>query len=418
MACDLIDVGDVLERARKGVLARGGSRGDRTKLVWNRIGVDAIRRSGVLLGETIGRAEAELAFRRVGGKARPFVDGVSQFAAQLVDLRGREQRRVVHRMPSNRQAPALDGEGENHRRALGVSVGALERGDHVAEVVAAKIADQGRQRCILVGLEDPGKRLAITGGRVIDDERANLGTALTQQTLVLGVRHAVDAALQRLTARQGEGLAQPRPVLDDLDLPTVVAEDVGKFLRAHTRNHAVEALTIEIDDPGQLPEPACGRIGQRLPDVALIQLGIAEQRHEATAGRDIEVRSHVAVDDAGEEGRSGTKTNGSSREVDRIGVLRARGIGLQTTKIAELRQVIAIETPEQVVDRMQHRRGVRLDGHPIAGLQPVEVERGHRRHHRGRRGLVATDLERVTRRSLVVGVVDHACREPEHAALN
>ena len=321
-------------------------------------------------------------------------------------------------MPSNRKAPALDGKGEDHRRALGVSVGALERSDHVAEVVTAKIANQSRQRCVLVGLEDAGKRLAIAGGRVVNDERADLCTALAQQTLVLGVRHAIDAALQRLATRQGEGFAEARTVLDDLDLPTVIAEDVGKFLRAHTGNHAVEALTIEIDDPGQLPESACGRIGQCLPDVALIQLGIAEERHEPTAGRDIEVCTHVAVDDTGEERCSGTKTNRPSREIDRIGVLRARGIGLQATKIAQLRQVVAIEAPEQIVDRMQHRRGVRLDGYPIAGLQPVEVERGHRRHHRGRRSLVATDLERVARRPLVVGVVDHARREPEHAALN
>ena len=89
MARDLIDVGDVLQRARERVLTRGGPRCDGTKLVWNRIRVDAIRRSGVVVGETIGRAETELAFRRVGSKARSFVDGVSQFASQLVDLRGR-----------------------------------------------------------------------------------------------------------------------------------------------------------------------------------------------------------------------------------------------------------------------------------------------------------------------------------------
>ena len=70
--------------------------------MWNRIGVDAIRRSGIVLGQTIGRAETELAFRSVGSEARPFVDGIGQLAAQLVDLRGREQRRVVHRVTGNR----------------------------------------------------------------------------------------------------------------------------------------------------------------------------------------------------------------------------------------------------------------------------------------------------------------------------
>ena len=50
--------------------------------------------------------------------------------------------------------------------------------------------------------------------------------------------------------------------------------------------------------------------------------------------------------------------------------------------------------------------------------QVGEVQRGHQRHHRRRRRLVAADLERVALRPLAVRVVDDPHREPEHTPLD
>ena len=43
--------------------------------------------------------------------------------------------------------------------------------------------------------------------------------------------------------------------------------------------------------------------------------------------------------------------------------------------------------------RVQHRRGVRLDRHPVPAAQVLEPQRGHDRHHRGAGRLVAADLQ-------------------------
>ena len=87
MTRDLIDVSDVLQCTCEGILARCGPRGDGTKFVRNCVGVDAVGRDSIVFGETVRRAETELAFRRLGCEPSPLVDGVGQLGAQLVDLR-------------------------------------------------------------------------------------------------------------------------------------------------------------------------------------------------------------------------------------------------------------------------------------------------------------------------------------------
>jgi hypothetical protein len=76
------------------------------------------------------------------------------------------------------------------------------------------------------------------------------------------------------------------------------------------------------------------------------------------------------------------------------------------------------EIAEQVVDGVQHRGGVRLDRHPVAGCEVGEPQRRHHRHE-GRAGrLVTADLDPVAGLPLPVGRVDDAHREPEHPALD
>ena len=417
-ARDLLDVGDVLQDAGERVLTRRLARRDRAELVRNGVRVDTLRRRSMLLAQALGRGHADASRRGVGREACPLVTRVGQLRSQLIDLRRREDRGVVHGMPRHRQPPTLDREGEDHSRTRRVRVGAVQRRDHVAEVVPTAVADQRGQRRVLVGLEYACKCLTVGRGRVLNDELADVGAALAQEALILRIRHLIDAALQRLAALARKGLAQLRAVLHDLDLPAMIAEDMRELLRAHAGDHAVQALAVEVDDPGELTEATRGRIGERLPDVALIELGIAHQRHEAATGLSVEMRVDVAIDHAREERCSRSQAHGPGREVDGIRILRARRVRLQTTERAQRREVLAIQTTEQVVDRVQHRRGVRLDGDAVTGLQPVEVQRRHRRDHRRRGGLMAADLEVVIGRALVVGVVDHARRQPEHASLN
>jgi hypothetical protein len=88
-----------------------------------------------------------------------------------------------------------------------------------------------------------------------------------------------------------------------------------------------------------------------------------------------------------------------------------------TAEGAELLQVRLVELAGQVVDRVQHGRGVRLGGDFVVPVEVAEPQGGHDGDHRCRRRLVAADLH-LARRAVVVGVVDHPDREPQHAALD
>ena len=184
------------------------------------------------------------------------------------------------------------------------------------------------------------------------------------------------------------------------------------------RHHAVETLPVQVDDPEDVPRQRGERLHQRLPEIALVKLGVTEQRDEAPAGRAAEPRLHVPIGDGAEQRSRRTEPDRARRVVDGERVLRPRGVALQAAELAQLRQVGAVEAAEQVLDRVQHRRRVRLDRDAILRAQIVEVERGHQAHHRGRRRLVPAHLELVTLRPLAVRVVHDANRQPQHAALD
>ena len=100
----------------------------------------------------------------------------------------------------------------------------------------------------------------------------------TEQRLVLLVRHLVDVAAQRRSAGPLEGGAQPLPVLRLDDVPTGFGEDPHQLVHLHLRDHAIEALPIHVDDPHHVAETLQRGIGDRLPDVALVELGVADER--------------------------------------------------------------------------------------------------------------------------------------------
>ena len=107
----------------------------------------------------------------------------------------------------------------------------------------------------------------------------------------------------------------------------------------------------------------------------------------------------------------------AGREVDAVGVLGARRIGLGAAERAEALELVARLAAEQVLDGVEHRARVRLDRHPVARPQHVEIERGHQRRDRGAGRLMPADLEPVAARAQMVGVVDHPAREPQHLLL-
>ena len=126
---------------------------------------------------------------------------------------------------------------------------------------------------------------------------------------------------------------------------------------------------------------------------------------------------HVVLHQAGKAGLGDAEADRAGGEIDVGLVLGARGVGLGAAEGAEILQLVEALVAEQVLDGMEHRAGVRLDGHPVLGPQDMEIERGHQRDERGRGGLVPAHLQAVAAIDLVVGVVDHVARQPEHLAL-
>ena len=53
-------------------------------------------------------------------------------------------------------------------------------------------------------------------------------------------------------------------------------------------------------------------------------------------------------------------------------------------ELAELGEPRGIEVAHEIAQRVVHRARVRLVGHEVVGAQPVEVQRGKDRDHRGR----------------------------------
>ena len=126
----------------------------------------------------------------------------------------------------------------------------------------------------------------------------------------------------------------------------------------------------------------------------------------------------VPAHHSGEEGSRGSETHRAGGKVDEVGILRAGRVGLQSAELAQGGEVGAIKVAEKVLDGMEDRRRVRLDGHPVGPVKVVEPQRGHDAHHRCRRGLMPTHLDVAGLGSLVVGKVDHANRKPENPLLD
>ena len=132
----------------------------------------------------------------------------------------------------------------------------------------------------------------------------------------------------------------------------------------------------------------------------------------------LEVAGDVAVRERAPDRRRGADADGAGREVDGVGVLGAAGVALQPAELAQPRQIGLVERAEQVVDRVQHGRRVRLDRDAVGRTQMLEVQRGHDRDDRRRGGLVAADLHARIGLAHLVGVVHHAHGQPQHALLH
>ena len=113
----------------------------------------------------------------------------------------------------------------------------------------------------------------------------------------------------------------------------------------------------------------------------------------------------------------GAQADRSGGNIDIVGILGPRGIGLRAAESAETFDLFPGLMPEKILDRMEDRRCMRFDRHPVLGTEHIEIERRHHRRHRRAGRLMTAHFEPVPGGTKMIGIVDHPARQPQHLAL-
>src|SRR5262249_57842693 len=107
------------------------------------------------------------------------------------------------------------------------------------------------------------------------------GGGKARQPRVVPARQARGPPGELPAAAAAEGTLEPVAPPQLADAPAVSAKEIAELTRAALGHDAIEALAIDVDDPQQVAESSERLLRQRLPDIALVQLGIAHHRDEA-----------------------------------------------------------------------------------------------------------------------------------------
>ena len=178
------------------------------------------------------------------------------------------------------QRPALDRLGQDHGRLADVRSRGLERGVHLAVVVAAA----GQLPQVVVGqVLDHLAQPRVAAEEVL----ADVGAGLDRVGLELAVRRGVHLVDEHAVAVVGE---QRIPVAapDDLDdVPAGAAEVRLQLLDdlAVAAHRAVEALQVAVDDEGEVVELLARGHADRAERLDLVHLAVAEERPDVRVGR-------------------------------------------------------------------------------------------------------------------------------------
>ena len=325
-------------------------------------------------------------------------------AAPLLHLRDRHQARVVVLVALHRQADALDGVGDEADGPIVIDC--LEGLDHAGHVVAAEIGHQ-RQQLVVAAAVDQLRHLSLIADVVLQMLAEGRATLEAQRRIHL-VRAIIDPAPQGFAAGLGERRLHQAAVFHDDDLPAEIAEHGFELLPQPFAHDGIEALAVIVDHPPGVAQPVLPALQQRLENVALIHLGIADERDHPPLGAILHpaMRRDVVLHQRGEQGLRDAETDRAGGEIDVVGILGTRRIGLRALVAAKIFQLLAGLVIEQILDGVKHRARMRLHRDAVLRPQHREIQRRHDVGERSGRGLMAADLQPIGIGPDVIGVMD------------
>ncbi len=254
------------------------------------------------------------------GKTLPLLSfGDAVCAPERVHLGDAHEAGVVVLVPGEGQAESLDGVG-NEAGGL-VGVGAVKGLQDAFHVVTGEVGHERRERVVVVLVEQP----LDAGARA--DIRAQVlapgGAAFEHQRRVQRIGAVVDPVLETLASGALEGRLQALAVLEGLDPPAHVGEQPVEAAEQAIADHRIEGLAVVVDDPPEVAEIVLPALEQRLEHVALVELGVADQRdHAATLARRSPFTGlHIILDETREGGHGDAEADRSGGEVHVVGVL-------------------------------------------------------------------------------------------------
>ena len=292
----------------------------------------------------------------------------------------------------------------------------LERLNHADHVVAAEIGHQRQQFVVAASVDQLRDRPLVAD--VVLQTFPERRAALEAQRRVSLVRAAIDPRFESLAAGFGECRVHQPPVFHDHHVPPEITEHGFEFFPQPFAHHRVETLAVVIDHPPGVAQAVLPAFQQRLENIALVHLGVADQRDHAAFGTILHpaMRLDVILHQRGEQRLRHAEADRAGGEIDIVDVLGARRIGLRALKPAKVFQFLTGLVPEQILNGVKHRAGVRLDGDAVFRFQHREIQRRHDIDERRGRSLMAADLETVDTGPDVVGVMNGPGRQPQHFA--
>ena len=323
---------------------------------------------------------------------------------------------MVLRPSGDLESVALDRVGEHDGRPVGRLARAAERGEDVAEVVAAEVADERADSPVSSRRRARASWSAPSSGASSAPRTSSAEAPKSAWYAWFGISSI--RRRRRLPPSRAYASRSLRPYLSSITSQPLVrncASSSAARIPGITRS---SDWRLRSTIQSALPSPrvsGSATASQRLPSSSSASPSREMKRPPVEAPKCVATYRSAS---APKQRRRAPEADRAGGVVDRVRILRARRVALEAAEVAQPRQVGAVEAPEQVLERLEHRRGVGLDADAVARVHVGEPERRHQGHHRGRRRLVAADLQRVAARPLAVRVVDDAHGEPEHPALD